>query len=354
MNSLVDEEIIRALYDAVLLKRALEKRGTPFLEFEYEEKMTVFETIRMQAAWRQRDYQKVVEHFFQEYRAGRTPNPDVMCNKEIKFGLFYNWAMTHGFDYLATGHYAAIITNQVDNLSALPALTIPADIHKDQTYFLYQLRENQLAHLLFPLANFTKTQVRQEAKNRNILVADKKDSVGICFIGDINVHDFLRDQLGENPGEVTDHHGQVIGAHQGLWFYTIGQRHGFQIDKKTLIKLDDGSTLTKDNIPPFYVIAKKPATNQLVVGFGRSADQTDLTVDNLHWINHGLVNRIDVRLVRIRHAGELIPSQVRLMKSNQAKIKLAKPVQGAATGQAAVFYAPIADQVVCLGGGIIS
>jgi tRNA-specific 2-thiouridylase len=289
---------------------------------------------------------RVVEYFFNEYEAGRTPNPDVMCNKEIKFGLFYDWAMENGFDYVATGHYA----KSEDGL-----LKIPVDTHKDQTYFLYLMSQKQVAHTLFPLADMYKKDVRAEAEKRNIHVSDKKDSVGICFIGDINVHQFLKDRLGENPGEVVNTKGEVIGSHTGLWFYTIGQRHGFEIDKKTVITLDSGETITRQNIPPFYVIKKMPQTNQLMVGFGAETYGEQIFVTDFHWIDESLAkdHYLDNVFVRIRHTGQLI--QCSLEKAGEAwNVRLSEPIKGIAEGQAAVFYLKSEQDVICLGGGIIS
>lgn len=298
--------------------------------------------------------QKVVDHFLQDYQSGLTPNPDVMCNKEIKFGLFYNWAMKEGFDAVATGHYAKII-EQKDRLD----LVIPADRHKDQTYFLCQLTADQLNHLLFPLANLTKRQVRAEAAKRNLHVATKKDSVGICFIGDINVHNFLQNQLGKNSGQVVDTKGNVIGNHQGLWFYTIGQRSGFDINKTTLVKLSDGSVITKHNFPPFYVIGKIPNKNQLVVGFGQEALRQEFNLINMHFIH--LQDRQSIETnqhlsIRIRHTGELIPCQIKLSDNTSAHITLAKSVQGVAEGQIGVLYLSNQSKsdTTCLGGGVIA
>ena len=290
--------------------------------------------------------EKVIEYFFQEYRAGRTPNPDVMCNKEIKFGLFYNWAMKHGFDYVATGHYA-----KTDGINLL----VPEDKHKDQTYFLYLLRQEQLQHIRFPLAKLTKQQVRQEAKKREIAVADKKDSVGICFIGDIDVHQFLRAKLGENQGDVIDVKGNVIGKHKGLWFYTIGQRSGFTVNQKTLVKKDDGNFITKHNIPPFYVIEKIPEKNQLVVGFGNETLKQTFLISNLHIINsrYQQLDQLRNLKVRIRHTGKLLNCQVKIV-GLQIKIILAQPTRGIAAGQSAVFYWPKNNQTIVVGGGIIS
>lgn len=283
---------------------------------------------------------RVVEYFFEEYEAGRTPNPDVMCNKEIKFGLFYDWAMAEGFDYVATGHYA-----QVDHEQ--PALVSAADTHKDQTYFLYLMQPQQLRHTLFPIGHLTKPEVRAEADKRGIHVADKKDSVGICFIGDINVHEFLFERLGENPGEVVDTQGHVIGSHQGLWFYTVGQRHGFEIQAKTVITQGDGTKVSKHNIPPFYVIAKKPAENQLVVGFGADTYRDMFSVSNLHWITPPATNQ--PLWVRIRHTGKLLPCTL-----EAGQVTLETAVQGIAEGQSAVFYQIQGENTYhCLGGGVI-
>lgn len=295
---------------------------------------------------------RVVEYFFKEYEAGRTPNPDVMCNKEIKFGLFYDWAMSEGFDFLATGHYAKV----GEDANHLKQLQSAQDTRKDQTYFLYKMTRDQLDHTLFPIGHLTKTEVRQLATQHQLHIANKKDSVGICFIGDINVHEFLKERLGENPGEVIDTHGNVIGSHQGLWFYTVGQRHGFSVNTTTLIKQSDGTELNRHNIPPFYVIAKKPATNQLVVGFGSETHQNSFQVEDLHWINQPPTPAQPL-LVRIRHTGQLHPATLR-----HGTVTLNQPIQGIASGQSAVFYtpttldqpaAPDSTTYFCLGGGTI-
>lgn len=295
-----------------------------------------FQVLDFKEAYRE----KVVENFFTEYAAGRTPNPDVLCNKEIKFGLFYDWAMAQDFDFVATGHYA-----QVDN--AAEQLLAAADSHKDQTYFLYRLQPEQLQHILFPIGHLTKPEVRAEANRRDIHVATKKDSVGICFIGDINVHSFLKERLGENPGDVVDLSGNIIGRHQGLWFYTIGQRHGFQINATTLITQSDGSTVSKHNIPPFYVIEKRPEHNQLVVGFGADTFRDHFLLKNIHWMHQP---SSDQKLkVRIRHTGELQTATL-----HGERVELVRPVKGIAEGQSAVFYLVETDIDVCLGGGEIA
>lgn len=306
-----------------------------------------FQVLDFKSAYKQ----TVVDAFLAEYQQGRTPNPDVLCNKEIKFGLFYDWAMEHSFDFVATGHYAKIST-----IRGKKELVIPADSHKDQTYFLCQLQASQLDHIIFPLADLTKKQVRAEAAERHIHVATKKDSVGICFIGDINVRGFLKDNLGENPGEVVDTKGNVIGNHQGLCFYTIGQRGGFEVNKTTLVKLSDGSVITKHNFPPFYVVAKNVADNRLVVGFGDEAKRHNFILRDVHFIHPGdshLIPKSKNLTIRIRHTGELLPCSFELMPDNTANVELTEPVSGVAEGQVGVVYAGESGETYVLCSGMI-
>jgi tRNA-specific 2-thiouridylase len=288
---------------------------------------------------------RVVEYFFNEYEAGRTPNPDVMCNKEIKFGMFYDWAMEKGFDFVATGHYAEISGEEGEKV-----LATSADHKKDQTYFLYRMRAEQVAHTLFPIGHLTKFQVRAEAKKRAIPVAEKPDSQGICFIGEINVHNFLKERLGENPGEVINTKGEVMGSHKGLWFYTVGQRHGFEISGTWKSRQGE----TRHAMPPYYVIKKIPEKNQLVVGFGAETFQTELIVSDLHWVN-GETPKSTELFVRIRHGGKLIACTINIHKTHrQLQVILDQPTQGIAEGQSAVFYQKISDSsYACLGGGVI-
>ncbi|HAV15022.1 MAG TPA: tRNA 2-thiouridine(34) synthase MnmA [Candidatus Pacebacteria bacterium] len=291
--------------------------------------------------------EKVVEYFFAEYKVGRTPNPDVMCNRDIKFGMFYRWAMEHGFDAVATGHYARIKGESRSSRS--PRLLRGVDAKKDQSYFLYLLEENQLSHIIFPIGHLRKTEVRDLAAQRHLPVANKPDSQGICFIGDINVHNFLKERLGEKPGEVVNMRGEVIGEHKGLWFYTIGQRHGFMLKGKIRAHHDEW----KHVIQPFYVVAKDAKHNRLIVGFGEETLSNTFEILHMHWIHPEDEKRFAVGnteniLIRIRHGGELISAH--LEKSDDTMIvTLAKKTQGIAEGQSAVVY----DKEVCLGGGVI-
>lgn len=292
---------------------------------------------------------KVLQYFLAEYQAGRTPNPDLVCNREIKFGLFYEWAMAQGFDAIATGHYAKITTINGKN-----QLAIPKDTQKDQTYFLSQINQNQLDHVVFLLENLTKAEVRKLATQKNIPVANKKDSVGICFIGDINVHSFLKDRLGENPGEIVDASGNVVGRHNGLWFYTIGQRHGFTINQTSIIKNQIGEMVTKHNIPPFYVIAKNVQLNQLVVGFGEVARSNTFLLEDLHLIDTNIdLTTIKNPLIRIRHGGELLDCQIE-KNDKKWRVTLNSAIQGISEGQFGVIYFKNDRHQVCLGGGTIN
>lgn len=283
---------------------------------------------------------RVVEYFFAEYAKGRTPNPDVMCNKEIKFGLFYDWAMAKGFDAVATGHYARIGTLGDGETRTL---LCGIDEKKDQSYFLYLLREEQLKHILFPIGDLKKTEVRKLADQYHLSVAKKPDSQGICFIGNINVHAFLKERLGENLGEVVNTHEQVIGEHRGLWFYTIGQRHGFTLKGK----IRSENSAWKHVIPPFYVVSKDVEHNRLIVGFGKETYTNSFSVENLHWILKEPTKK--ELCVRIRHGGTLLPATVAIGHNNHWNIHLTDEVRGIAEGQSVVFY----DEEVCLGGGVI-
>jgi tRNA-specific 2-thiouridylase len=306
--------------------------------------------------FRQAYQDQVMSYFLREYQAGRTPNPDVLCNKEIKFGLFYNWAMEAGFDAIATGHYAQILpTNSDPNQLGLFAA---ADAHKDQTYFLHLLKSEQLSNILFPIGHLQKTEVRKLAQEWQLPVASKPDSVGICFVGEINVRDFLLKKLGTNPGQIVTETGKVIGKHEGLWFYTVGQRHGFNINTTQFFADQPASTVNKQQLPPLYVIAKKPATNTLVVGLQQAQNQMSFAITASHWLTTPQPE--DALLVRIRHTGELVPCQLTL-QGETGKVRLTNTLSGISAGQFAVFYKSpttaqkkTAESLECLGGGVIT
>ncbi len=280
----------------------------------------------------------VVDYFYREYEAGRTPNPDVLCNSEIKFGLFLDWAIENGFDYVATGHYAAIRQCHGDTV---PRLTIPKDKHKDQTYFLWKLTEKELKHVLFPLSDLTKIEVRKLAKKADLSVADRPDSQGICFVGNVDARKFLARRLAEKRGAVKNVAGEVIGMHDGVWFYTIGQRGGWQLTPAAQKKY-----VKAEKTPIFYIVSKDADRNELVVGVGKETERQEFAVGEMSWVGTRPVIK-NVR-VRIRHGGKLIPAKI-IKRSDLLMVRLAKAQRGVAPGQSAVFYK---DGVV-LGGGII-
>ena len=274
--------------------------------------------------------EKVIAYFYAEYGAGRTPNPDVVCNREVKFGIFYDWARESGYDYVATGHYARITPEGF--------LQSGRDVTKDQSYFLWQVPQNHLAHVLFPLGDMLKSEVRARAKKLKLLTASKPDSMGICFIGEVDTAELLRDRLGEEVGEVI-FDGMVVGSHKGLWFYTVGSRGGFVLNKKVLQKMG----LHPEKMGPLYVLSKDRATNQLIVGDRAAVMRREFSVSELRMDKKPL----EPFFVRIRNLGELY--RVSSLEGNQ--VRTAEPLFGIAEGQSAVFYSH--DGIV-LGGGIIA
>ncbi|MBT6401248.1 tRNA 2-thiouridine(34) synthase MnmA [candidate division WWE3 bacterium] len=268
--------------------------------------------------------ENVIEHFYDEYKAGRTPNPDVLCNKEIKFGMFLDWAVAEGFNYVATGHYARVIED-VGEFKLLRGI----DDSKDQSYFLYLLNQDQLSKTLFPLGLIKKEKVREIAEEVGFHNADKADSVGICFIGEVDIKEFLKKRIDEKLGDVVNKDGEVIGDHDGVWFYTIGQRHGFRTSKYHGM--------------PLYVTGKDVGTNQLIVGYAKDGERENFEVDDVHWIGKDLGDSLDCT-VRIRHLGELYEARY-----EEGLVKLKYPTFGVAPGQSAVFY--VGEHTV--GGGVI-
>ena len=273
--------------------------------------------------------QRVVDYFYREYEAGRTPNPDVLCNSEIKFGLFLQWALENGFDYIATGHYVRLANGQ---------MMIPKDKHKDQTYFLWKLTSQELKHVLFPLADLTKTEVRKTAKETGLSVADRPDSQGICFVGNVPAREFLARRLQKKTGEVKNTKGEVIGTHDGVWFYTVGQRGGWDIDPK----------IQEKKTPVYYVVDKDAKKNELVVGVGKETESQRFEVGEVSWIS-GSVSQLQSVAVRIRHGGKLIPAEI-VKRSDLLTVKLKVAQRGIAPGQSAVFYGEDGEM---LGGGVI-
>lgn len=302
--------------------------------------------------FREAYHDKVLGYFWSEIKQGRTPNPDIICNQEIKFGLFYQWALKNGFDWVATGHYARIGKWQMANGKWQKTLEIPKDKAKDQTYFLYRLQPVQLEHLIFPLADLAKTEVRALAKKKGLAVAGKRDSTGICFIGELNIHNFLKKKLGEKRGQVVDPAGKIVGTHHGYWFFTIGQRGGWKQDPK--IKNKELKIKGKNgDMPRLYVVGKDKKRNLIIVGTRQEAMKKEFRIEDINWLRP-FINRKSGILhlsVRIRHQGKLLRiKKLELRnKGKAARIILEEPAFGVASGQSAVLY----QNGVVLGGGII-
>lgn len=270
--------------------------------------------------------QKVVDYMIEEYQNGRTPNPDIMCNQEVKFKLFLETALEDGADLIATGHYARVKDGK---------LLQAQDTNKDQTYFLYRVTEDALKKTLFPLGEFTKPQVREMARERGLYTAAKKDSQGICFVGQIGIREFLSQYVDQIAGSIIDKQtGNVLGQHDGAIFYTIGQRHG----------LDIGGGL------PYYVVGKDMAKNEVYVTTNLNDDalwKPALEVAAIHWINQP-VSEGEYH-IRVRHRAALIPAHLRHASDGTVILDLDNPERAVAPGQSIVIY----DGPVCVGGGIL-
>ncbi|MGH8273854.1 MAG: tRNA 2-thiouridine(34) synthase MnmA [Gammaproteobacteria bacterium] len=283
-----------------------------------------------------REYgERVFTDFLAEYRAGRTPNPDVPCNRYIKFDAFLGWAHRLGADYIATGHYA-----RIGEAARKPALLAAHDEHKDQTYFLHAIAGKALAHTLFPLGDMTKPEVRALARNIGLPNHDRRDSTGICFIGERPFRDFLAEYLPEAPGPIEDDAGRVLGEHRGLHFYTLGQREGLGIG---------GHRDTKD--APWYVVDKEFARNTLIVA--QDADHprllaTGLEADRLHWIADEPPPVPAEVQVRVRYRQKPVAATLEAA-DDTLRLHFHRPVRAVTPGQYTVVYA--GD--VCLGGGRI-
>ena len=316
---------------------------------------------------------KVVEYMIEEYQNGRTPNPDIMCNQEVKFKLFLEASLEDGADFIATGHYARVWHGEVQQAvpgsdengfvpgsirapapylaraadvflqsQGLPAgssaaeLCQAADTNKDQTYFLYRVSEKALEKTLFPLGEFTKPQVREMAKARNLYTATKKESQGICFVGQIGIREFLSQYIEAQPGAIINQQtGQQLGMHDGAIFYTIGQRHG----------LDVGGGL------PYYVVGKNMYKNEVYISTNlndKALWPTAVRLDSVHWINND--PKLGELQARVRHRAPLVPVKLRHNEDGGVIIEFSNPERAVTPGQSVVLY----DRMRCLGGGIVS
>ena len=281
-------------------------------------------------------WDNVFEHFLHEYQAGRTPNPDILCNKEIKFKAFLEYAVHLGADYIATGHY--VRKQDLDNGSAL--LLKGLDANKDQSYFLHAVNGRQIAKTLFPVGELEKPRVRELAEQHALITANKKDSTGICFIGERRFKDFLERYLPAQPGDIVTPEGELIGRHNGLMFHTLGQRQGLGI-----------GGLADHSEAPWYVVDKDVSKNLLVVGQGNMHPRlltSSLSVSHVDWVNA----EPDIFPYRCKAKTRYRqPDQDCVIEKTTDGYHVHFDVlQRAVTpGQSVVFY----QQDVCLGGGII-
>lgn len=281
-------------------------------------------------------WDRVFAHFLQEYSAGRTPNPDILCNKEIKFKAFLDHARQQGADAIATGHY---VRSGGDNsqVSLLKGL----DDNKDQSYFLYTLNQQQMRPSLFPVGNMAKPDVRKKAQAAGFHVHSKKDSTGICFIGERKFSAFLAEYLPAQPGNIVTDSGKIIGQHNGLMFYTLGQRQGLGI----------GGQRSADE-SPWYVLSKDLSDNRLIVGQGHDNPalfRTTLRAHDLHWVHNTPPASTFRCSAKVRYRQSDQPSSVKI-EGDTLSIEFDHPVRAATPGQSLVLY----DNDVCLGGAIIS
>jgi len=282
-----------------------------------------------------RDYrERIVQYLLDGYRAGITPNPDVMCNREMKFGVFLDYARDQGFDAVATGHYAQLRNNADGRCDILQG----ADGNKDQSYFLAMLRQQQAAGALFPIGGIAKPEVRRLAEERNLINHAKKDSQGICFIGEIKMADFLRTYVADNVGPVVDLSGKVLGEHRGLHLYTLGQRRGIGV----------ASPVSRQ---PYVVIAKRPQDNALVIGFDKP-DTPGLyasrcRVGNVSYINRSIETTTTL-LAKPRYRAPSMPVTVTPQKDGSLTVRFHDRQRALAPGQICAFY----DNNVLLGGGV--
>ncbi len=313
-----------------------------------------------------KEYKKFVsDYMYKEYSAGRTPNPDVLCNKFVKFGVWLEKAKKLGFTKLATGHYARLKL-QVTSYK----LQVSNDKNKDQTYFLHQLSQEQLSHVLFPIGDYTKPEVRKLAKKFDLPTADKEESMGICFVGEVPMKEFLKDKVKAKPGKIVLSDGTVVGEHDGLAFYTVGQRTGLHCHPErpkgaegslsnasdSASKRDSSTSLRSgrnDNHDqrPLFVVDKNIKKNQLVVGYEDDAllYKKQISVIGVHWIS-GLAPKMPFRCeVRLRHRQPLQKCLVETHCNASLRIEFEKSQRAPTPGQFAVIY----NDGECLGGGVI-
>lgn len=311
-----EDGICTATEDFEDVKRVSNQIGIPYYTVNFEKEY----------------WDKVFTYFLDEYKSGRTPNPDIMCNKEIKFKAFLDYALSLGADYVATGHYA-----QVKEIDGQVQLLRGVDESKDQTYFLNQLTPDVLEKVMFPLGHLEKTKVREIAREHDLATAHKRDSTGICFIGERNFKEFLSEYLPAQPGEMQTLAGEVKGKHDGLMYYTIGQRQGLGIGGAG---------------DPWFVVGKDVANNILFVeqSYHNEYLYSDgLIATNMNWIDSRQAQETFTCTAKFRYRQKDSPVEVTLLENGEAHVKFVNRERAITPGQAVVFY----DGDICLGGGTI-
>ena len=298
--------------------RVAAKLGIPFFTLDFEEQ-----------------YRKdVIENMYREFEAGHTPNPDVMCNKYIKFDRFVKEADELGCKYVATGHYARVEKRKEGKEGEEGyRILMGSDPNKDQTYFLWAMPKKVLSRVLFPVGGMLKKDVRAKAHEIGFPVADKKDSTGICFVGEVDMREFLKEHIPEAPGEIVTAEGKVVGKHDGVAFYTIGQRHGLNVGGGT----------------PYYVVEKKPETKQLIVSsnFHPALFKKELIAGQVNWFRS--VSSPLRCQARIRYRQPVAFCRVTIQDDGRTTVVFDEPQRAVTPGQSIVFY----DGEEMLGGGII-
>ncbi|MGI6644226.1 MAG: tRNA 2-thiouridine(34) synthase MnmA [Bacilli bacterium] len=320
-NPTLDEPICPQEVDYEDAKKVAEKLGIPLFRIDFVKEY----------------WDEVFSYFLSEYEKGRTPNPDVFCNKYIKFAHFLTWAKEQNCDYIATGHYAKLVDEDGKKV-----LLKAFDKNKDQTYFLSQLSQEQLQQSIFPLGDIDKTEVRRIAHELDLEIADKKDSTGVCFIGERHFKDFLHNYLPMQKGEIIDiNSNQVIGTHDGVFYYTIGQRRGLGI----------GGIAAIPDAKGWYVCKKDIKNNRLYVACNDSDEHLfsdSARISTLNW-NNRIPKEKEMLNAKFRYRQKNHPVIIEKLSENECILTFPKPYKALTPGQACVFY----DGEVCLGGGII-
>ena len=281
-------------------------------------------------------WDRVFKEFLSEHEKGRTPNPDILCNREIKFKSFLDYAFKIGADHIATGHYARLVKENGKTM-----LMRADDLNKDQTYFLHEVKESEFAKCLFPLQDLPKNEVRKIAEKNNFINYDKKDSVGICFVGERNLRDFLKRFISFKPGDIKDSDGLILGEHPGALLFTQGQRQGLNV----------GGVKNKSELP-WYVYDKSIELNEVYVcqgGLNPLLMSSGLVMEPMKWINDSKEPESLECEVQVRHRGKPVKCNA-VFGKNEVEIHFEEPIRAIAPGQSAVLY----SNNQCLGGGIIA